>query len=519
VTRAAAGHGALPPHHGALCPRAAGALAVALATLLLASACTVGPDYVRPPVIAPEAYTEGQGWVIARPSDALARGEWWKIFADPRLDALEARVSLSNQNLAVAEAQYREARALVREARAAFFPTVSVGLGYTRSRQSTTFDAGSGAVGSGGTAAGTAGGLGGFSGQPRSDFEVGLDFSWEIDVWGRIRRTVESNRASAQASAGDLEAARLSFQAELAQDYFQLRTLDAQRQLLDDSVAAFETFLRLTQDRHASGVASQADVAQALTQLKTTRAQAIDVGVLRAQLEHAIAILMGEAPERFRLPAAPLDALPPGIPIGVPSQLLERRPDIAAAERRMAAANAQIGVAVAAYYPTVTLNASSGLESGSLARWFTAASRFWSVGPGISETVFDGGLRGAQTDAARAVFDATVATYRQTVLAAFQGVEDNLAALRILEQEGGVEDEAVKAAQESVRLTTSQYRAGTVSYLNVVTAQTIALTDEVTAIQIRGRRMAAAVLLIQALGGGWQAGDLPTDADVTKRPP
>ena len=495
--------------------RAAGRLALALAVLLLASACTVGPDYVRPPVIAPEAYTEGDGWVVARPSDALVRGQWWKIFGDPRLDELEARVDLSNQNLAVAEAQYREARALVRQARAAFFPTLSVGLGYTRSRQSATLGSSSIATG----AAGTTGAIGGFSGQPRSDFEVGLDFSWEIDVWGRIRRTVESNRASAQASAGDLEAARLSFQAELAQDYFQLRTLDAQRKLLDDSVAAFETFLRLTQERHASGVASQADVAQALTQLETTRAQAIDVGVQRAQLEHAIAILMGEAPERFRLPAEPLDAVPPAIPLGVPSQLLERRPDVAAAERRMAAANAQIGVAVAAYYPTVTLNASSGLESGSLAKWFTAASRFWSVGPGISETVFDGGLRGAQTDAARAAFDASVATYRQTVLAAFQGVEDNLAALRILEQEGGVEDEAVTAAQDSVRLTTSQYRAGTVSYLNVVTAQTIALTDEVTAIQIRGRRMAAAVLLIQALGGGWQAGDLPSAADVTKRRP
>jgi NodT family efflux transporter outer membrane factor (OMF) lipoprotein len=423
----------------------------------------------------------------------------------------------------VAEAQYRQARALVREARAGYFPTVTAGAGFTRSRGSTTVTGGSvGTSSTGGSSSSgtsTSSGISGFSGQPRSDFEVGLDFSWELDVWGRIRRTVESNRASAQASAGDLEAARLSFQAALAQDYFQLRTLDAQKQLLDESVAAFEKFLRLTQDRFASGVASQADVVQAQTQLKTTQAQAIDVGVQRAQLEHAIALLMGEAPSTFSLPAAPLTATPPAIPVGVPSELLERRPDIASAERRMAAANAQIGVAVAAFYPTITLNASSGLESSSLAKWFTAASRFWSVGPGISQTVFDGGLRAAQTDAARAAFDATIATYRQTVLAAFQGVEDNLAALRILEEENGVQDEAVKAAQDSVRLTTNQYKAGTVSYLNVITVQTIALTDEVTAIQIRGRRMAAAVLLIQALGGGWQAAELPSSADVTKKKP
>jgi NodT family efflux transporter outer membrane factor (OMF) lipoprotein len=502
--------------------RHVGSLALAAAALVLTTACSVGPDYVRPSTISPDAYKELDGWKIARPQDALARGAWWEIFGDAQLNALEARVSISNQNLAVAEAQYRQARALVREARAGYFPTVTIGAGFTRSRQSTTFSSSSGGTsstgGSSSSANSSAGGSSG-SGQPRSDFEVGLDFSWELDVWGRIRRTVESNRASAQASAGDLEAARLSFQAALAQDYFQLRTLDAQKQLLDETVAAFEKFLRLTQDRFASGVASQADVVQAQTQLKTTQAQAIDVGVQRAQLEHAIALLMGQAPATFTLPAAPLAATPPAIPVGVPSELLERRPDIAAAERRMAAANAQIGVAVAAFYPTITLNASSGLESSSLAKWFTAASRFWSVGPGISQTVFDGGLRHAQTDAARAAHDATIATYRQTVLAAFQAVEDNLAALRILEEENGVQDEAVKAAQDSVRLTTNQYKAGTVSYLNVITVQTIALTDEVTAIQIRGRRMAAAVLLVQALGGGWTAAELPSPRDATSRNP
>ena len=503
-----------------VCGRLGGPLALASALLVLVSACTVGPDYVRPSMWSPDAYKELDGWKIAHPRDGLARGPWWEIFADPQLNALEARVSISNQNLAVSEAQYREARALVREARAAYFPTVTLGLGYTRSRQSTTFVSGATGGSSSGTSASSSTSTGttsGSSGGAQSDFQLGLDFSWELDVWGRIRREVESNRAAAQASAGDLEAARLSFQAELAQDYFQLRTLDAQKQLLDETVSAFERFLRLTQDRFGSGVASQADVVQAETQLKTTQAQAIDVGVQRAQLEHAIAILMGQAPSSFTLPAAPLAATPPAIPVGVPSELLERRPDIAAAERRVAAANAQIGVAVAAFYPTITLNASSGFESSSLAQWFTAASHFWSVGPGISQTVFDGGLRHAQTDAARAAYDATVATYRQTVLSSFQAVEDNLAALRILEQENGVQDDAVKAAQKSVSLTTDQYKAGTVSYLNVITVQTIALTDEVTAIQIRGRRMAAAVLLVQALGGGWTEAQLPSPADVTKR--
>ena len=500
-----------------ICGRPGGPLALALALLVLASACTVGPDYVRPSMISPDAYKELDGWKIANPRDGVPRGPWWEIFGDPQLNALEARVSISNQNLAVSEAQYRQARALVREARAAYFPTVTLGLGYTRLRQSTTTGGSSRGTSAGSATSTGTSGSSGSSGGAFSDFQVGPDFSWEVDVWGRIRRTVESNRAAAQASAGDLEAARLSFQAELAQDYFQLRTLDAQKQHLDETVSAFEKFLRLTQDRFGSGVASKADVVQAETQLKTTQAQAIDVGVQRAQLEHAIAILMGQAPATFTLPATPLTATPPAIPVGVPSELLERRPDIAAAERRVAAANAQIGVAVAAFYPTITLNASSGFESSSLAQWFTAASHFWSVGPGISQTVFDGGLRRAQTDAARAAYDATVATYRQTVLTSFQGVEDNLAALRILEQENGVQEEAVKAARKSVDLTTDQYKAGTVSYLNVVTAQTIALTDEVTAIQIRGRQMAAAVLLVQALGGGWTAADLPSSGDVTKR--
>jgi NodT family efflux transporter outer membrane factor (OMF) lipoprotein len=340
---------------------------------------------------------------------------------------------------------------------------------------------------------------------------MAVDASWEIDVWGRIRRLVESSEASAQASAADLENARLSARTELAQDYFQLRTLDTQKQLLDASIVEFQRSLELTNNRYASGVVSRADVLQAQTQLKTTQAQAIDVGVQRAQFEHAIALLIGKPASVVSIPAAPLAMItvPPPIPVGVPSEVLERRPDIAAAERQVVAANAQIGVALAAYYPTVSLGATGGFESTSLSQWISAPSRFWSVGPAISETVFDGGLRAGLTEQARGVYDGTVASYRETVLTAFQEVEDNLAALRILENEAGVQDEAVKAAQQSVTVFTNQYKAGITSYLEVVTAQTAALTNERTAATILGNRMNAAVLLIKALGGGWNAAQLP----------
>jgi NodT family efflux transporter outer membrane factor (OMF) lipoprotein len=469
------------------------ALSLLAASLLAVLAgCTVGPNYVRPTVTIPAGYREMDGWKIAQPKDDVIRGAWWEMFGDPQLNALEAQVSISNQNLAAAEAQYREARALVREARAAYYPTATIGFGANRSSPSTT------------TGSGPA--------SPRvtvSDDSLPLDISWEIDVWGRIRRSVESNEASAQASAADVESARLSAQAALAQDYFQLRELDAQKQLLTETVAAFQKSLELTQGLYAQGVDSEVDVVQAETQLKTTEAQLINVGVQRAQLEHAIAVLIGKPASEFSIPVKPLEGTPPEIPVGVPSELLERRPDIAVSERLVAAQNAQIGVAEAAFYPTVTLSASLGSDSSSLGKLFSAASRFWSVGASISETVFDGGLRRAQTDFARAAYDSSVATYRQTVLTAFQGVEDNLAALRILEQEAGVQDEAVKAAGRSVFLTLNQYQAGTVSYLNVITAQTIALTDELTAIQIRGQRMTAAVLLVQALGGGWNVSQLP----------
>ncbi len=477
------------------------ALALIPAALTLLTGCAVGPNYVRPTVIVPDAYKEADGWKPARPRDDTSRGAWWEIFADPQLSALEARVSVSNQNLVVAEAQFRQARALVREARANFFPQVTVGVGVSRSRPSSSVPSGSGA-----------------SSEAQSNYTLPLDVSWGLDVWGRIRRMVESNQAGAQASAADLETARLSIQTELMLDYFQLRTLDAQKQLLAATVAAYQQSLELTENRYASGVASRADVLQAQTQLKSTQAQAIDVGVQRAQLEHAVALLIGEPPSSFSLAAAPLATLPPpSIPIGVPSELLERRPDVAAAERRVASANAQIGVAVAAFYPTVTLSASAGFESSSPAKWLVWPSRFFSVGPNVSESVFDGGLRSALTDQARAAYDASVAAYRQAVLTAFQSVEDNLAALRILEDEAHVQDEAVKAAQQAVIVTTNQYKAGIVSYLNVITVQAIALTNETSAVQILGRRMPAAALLIQALGGGWNVAGLPSAQDVTER--
>ena len=467
-------------------------LAATTVMLCMLAACTVGPNYVKPTVEIPANYKENEGWKVAQPKDDTLRGTWWEVFNDPQLNALEAQVDISNQNVAAEEAQFRQARALVQAARAAYFPTVTIGVGLTRSRRSSTISTGPSA-----------------SRNAVTDYSLPVDVSWELDVWGRIRRAVESSQANAQASAADLETARLSARTELAQDYFQLRSLDTQKQLLDAAVADFEKSLELTNNRYSAGVASRADVLQAETQLKTTQAQAIDVGVQRAQLEHAVALLIGKPASTVSLPPAPLTVVPPTIPVGIPSEILERRPDIAAAERRVAAANAQIGVAEAAFYPTVSLEASGGFESSSLSKWLSWPSRFWSVGPAISETVFDGGLRRAQSDQARAAYDANVALYRETVLAGFQQIEDNLGALRILESEAQVEDEAVAAAQQSVAVITNQYRAGIVNYLDVITAQTAALTNERTAATILGNRLNAAVLLIKALGGGWNASNLP----------
>ncbi len=468
-----------------------------LGMLALLAGCTVGPDYVRPTAEAPAAFKESEGWKVAQPQDEIPRGKWWEMFNDPQLSALVEQVDVSNQTIAVAQANFQLARALVQGARSAYFPTVGVGAAVTRSSQSST-------LGSQPVARGV-----------NTDYLLSGDVSWEVDLWGRVRRSVESNEASAQASAGDLQTARLSAQAELAQDYFQLRALDAERQLLEASVVAYQKSLQLTQNRYAAGVASKVDVALAQTLVKTTQAQAIDIGVQRAQLEHAIAVLIGKPPSQLSLAASPLTAEPPPVPVGVPSALLERRPDIAAAERRVAAANAQIGVAIAAYYPTLTLGATVGFETTDLSQLLTTPSRFWALGPAaVAETVFDGGLRRAQTQQARAAYDGNVAFYRQTVLSAFQEVEDNLAALRILADEAIAQDEAVKAAEEAVRLTTNQYKAGTVSFLDVVVSQTAALNNQRAAVDVQGRRITAAVLLVKALGGGWNASQLPTPADL-----
>ncbi len=457
------------------------------------AACAVGPDYVRPSAPVPGAYKEMGSWKLAQPEDTTIRGKWWSIFDDPQLNDLEEQLNISNQTVLVAEAQYRQAMALAQIARASYFPMVTAGPSFTRALQSSTLPT-SPATGS----------------KPTSNYLLPVNASWEADVWGRIRRTVEASRSNAQASAADLESARLSVQAALAQSYFQLRTVDAQIQLLDATEAAYKKALELTQNRYSSGVAGETDVLQAETQLKSTQAQLIDLGVQRAQLEHAIAVLIGKPASVFSLAATPLAAVPPNVPVGVPSELLERRPDIAGAERRMAAANAQIGVAKAAYFPTVTLGAVGGYESSSSAEWLTWPSRFWSLGPTIAQTLFAGGSIRALSEGARAVYDGTVATYRQTVLTGFQEVEDNLAALRILEQEAQTQDTAVKSAQQSLALTVNQYKAGTVSYLNVIVAQTTALTNEGTAVDIAGRRMAAAVLLIKALGGGWETTGSPS---------
>ncbi|HEV7734557.1 MAG TPA: efflux transporter outer membrane subunit [Candidatus Binatia bacterium] len=466
----------------------------ALVVILLAvlAGCSVGPDYVRPTAPEAPAYKELDGWKVAEPQDDVLRGAWWERYDDPDLSALEERVVVSNQTLAAAEAQLRQARALVGASRSSWYPNVTVGVSASRSKQSSNL--GSSQFG---------------GGRYDTDLVMPLSISWEADVWGRIRRAVESSEDTAAATAADLASTQLSLQSELAIDWFTLRTLDSQRQLLDETVKVYERTLTLTRNRLASGVVSRADVVQAETQLESTRAQSIDVGVQRAQLEHAIAVLVGEPASTFSIPFAPLHGEPPPVPVGLPSELLERRPDIAAAERRVASANAEIGVATAAYYPTVTLSATGGFQSGDIAKWLVWPSRFFSVGPAVTQTVYDGGLRASQSDQARATFDATVADYRQSVLTGFQEVEDALSSLRLLAEEDRVQARAVAAAEESVKITTNQYTAGTISYLSVVIVQAAALSNRQTYADIRGRRLEASVRLIQALGGGWDISQLP----------
>ena len=461
-------------------------LKMLLVILLMISGCSVGPDYKRPDAPVPSSFKELKGWRQALPRDQEIRTKWWEAFGDPILNSLAQQVNVSNQSIALAESQYRQAQALVQLARANYFPTLGAGAAYTRSQPA-------------GETSGTV-----------NQHQISLNAIWEVDLWGKVRRQVEGSTASAEASFADLQAMRLSMQTELALNYFQLRTLDAQKKNLDEAVEAYTKALELTSNRYNAGVVAKADVAQALTQLKSTQAQAIDIGVQRAQLEHAIASLTGKPPADFSLP--PVIFAPPQIkiPVAIPSDLLERRPDIASAERKMAAANAQVGVAKAAYYPSLSLSGSLGYLSAELATLFTAPSFFWALGPmALATTLFDGGARKAQSEQAMAAYDGTVAFYRQTVLTGFQEVEDNLAALRILDEEAQMQEQAVNSSHESVTLTTNQYRAGIVSYLNVVTTQIIALTNERAAISISGQRLNAAVLLVKALGGGWSAPEAP----------
>jgi len=454
--------------------------------------CVVGPKYHPPVIQAPPAYKEIGDWKPAQPNDQNLGGNWWTVFQDPQLDALELQVNVSNQNLKAAEAQFQQARAALRYNRADYYPTVTAGPSATRTRVSANAPTSS---------------L--LRGVTYNDFVFPFDVSYQADVWGRVRKTVESYREQAQASAADLATVNLSMHADLAVDYFQARSLDAEVQLLNTTVTQYEQALELNESRFQGGIASEVEVEQAKTILQTTRAQAIDVGVARAQFEHAVAILIGKPPAEFSLPPLPLTAPPPHIPVGVPSVLLERRPDIAAAERLVASANAQIGVAKSAYYPTISLGASGGFESSSITTLLNGPSGLWSFGLSAVGTVFDVGRRRALTDQARAAYDFQVANYRQTVLNGFQQVEDNLAAVRILENEAKVQDQAVVAAQRSLDLSITRYKGGVTSYLEVITAQNAALTDEVTAVNILGRRMANTVLLIQALGGGWDRSSLP----------
>jgi NodT family efflux transporter outer membrane factor (OMF) lipoprotein len=464
-------------------------LLIILAALLCS--CTAGPDYRRPAAPVPAAFKELQGWKQAQPRDHEISGDWWQIFEDPYLNSLERQVNVSNQSIAQAEAQYRQAQSLVQGAKSAYFPVVSGSLAANRFR----------------AASGQSVAVSGV----RTLFNGVISFAWEPDIWGKVRREVESNEANAQARAASLQAVRLLTQATLAQNYFQLRALDAQIKLLNDTVEAFAKTLKITQNRYAVGVAGKSDVVQAETQLESARAQAINFGILRAQLEHAIAVLMGKTPAELSIPVAAFKAKIPPIPVSLPSQLLERRPDIAEAERLAAAANAQIGVAKAAYYPSLNLSGTNGYQASTFSNLLTNAARYWALGPAaLALPLFDGGARGATLGETIHSYDASVAFYRQTVLVGFQEVEDQLSTLRILEKEIQVQEKAVEAARKAVELTTNQYKAGTLSYLNVNTAQADALNNEITAVDLQSQRMVAAVQMVKALGGGWNTAQLPS---------
>jgi NodT family efflux transporter outer membrane factor (OMF) lipoprotein len=481
----------------------------------LLAGCTVGPKYHTPPAETPAAYKEltpgdyksTDGWKVAQPKDDALRGKWWEIFGNPELNALEEKVNVSNQSIAAATANFFAARALVKEARSQYFPRVTTNPAITVQRPSAT------------VSSGKAGGSTSSSTATFTEYTLPFDATWQPDLFGRVRNTVKAAAYGAQASAADLESIRLTVQADLAVDYFQLRGEDALKQLLDSTVDDFQQSLDLTRALYETGMESEEAVAQAETQLEATKAQDAALGIQRAQFEHAIAMLTGQPASTFSIPIEPLSSSPPAIPLGVPSQLLERRPDIAAEERLVAQANAQIGIARAAYFPTVTLSAAAGLESTAIASWFTWPSRFFSVGPAVAETLFDAGLRRATVEQFRAQYDQTVANYRQTVLIAFQQVEDNLASLRILSVEIQHQDTAVKSAEKSLAIAQDRYKLGIDPYLNVLTAQTALLSNQETAVNLRIQQMTASGGLIEALGGGWNASELPAPAQFISKVP
>lgn len=452
------------------------------------SACTLSPDYHRPALSTPAQFKQAEGWTQAKPSDAIARGAWWEIYGDAQLNTLVEELNRSNQTVAQSAAQYRQAQALVRSSRASLFPSLDLSVGKTRSAQGTGSSSSS---------------LSNNSSGIRDTYNTQLGVSWEIDLWGKLRETLNANEASAQASLADLAAIRLSQQSELVQNYLQLRVIDAQKRLLEATVAAYERSLKMNENQYRAGVAGPDAVAQARTQLKSTQADLIDLAWQRAQYENAIAVLMGKAPADFALAAT--EAIPalPDIPVALPSQLLERRPDIASAERKVMAANSNIGVSRAAYFPDLSLSMSGGYSSSSFNNWIELPNRYWSVGPQLALTLFDAGKRSAEVDRTVAVYDQTVAQYRQTVLDGFKEVENYLVQLKVYGDEAVVRQEALDAARESLRLTENQYKAGLIGYLDVVSVQTTALSNERSVLTLLQGRLLASVQLIAALGGGW----------------
>lgn len=451
--------------------------------------CAVGPDYQRPTMVLPDTFKEAGAWTTASPSVIDSDQHWWEVYDDTQLNALVTEANAANQNIQQAQAQYRQARAAADAARAAFWPTVSAGVSAGRAR-------------------GQSGGKVGVA----NSYTATLDAAWEPDIWGGVRRSVEASDAATQASAAELAAARLSIQASVAQDYLQLRAIDREKDLYARTLTAFEHTLRVTQSQYDAGVALRSDVALAEAQLKTAQAQAIDLDGSRAQLEHAIAILLGKAPAQFTLAAVPASQpwhrVIPQVPTGMPSELLQRRPDIAAAERQAAQANAKIGVARAAYFPSLLLSAGGGFSAASFAKWFNAPAQIWSLGAAVAQTLFDGGLRRANDAQAVAGFDVSAAQYKQTVLGAFQEVEDNLSTLRVLDQESVAQEQAVAASRMNEEMSLHQYEAGTTTFLTVATAQALTLTNERTLVQLRGRQLVASVGLIKAVGGGWSVAEL-----------